>query len=199
MRLISPRLHGSRRAFTLIELLVVISIILILGGLAFPAFQSVQNSARNTQAKNDLVQIVTAVNAFYTEYGRYPSADTSDVTFGTSTKTNDQLLNDLRGTNFAKYNPRDVAFIAPPVAKDASKPKGGLGPNDGRWYDPWGKEYNIRLDTDYDGAVDNPYSANAGYNKVDQGAITWSLGKDGAGGTGDKATGAAKDDVISWQ
>jgi prepilin-type N-terminal cleavage/methylation domain-containing protein len=65
--------HG---AFTLIELLVVVSIIAMLMGLAVPAFQKVQESAKKTQAKNDLVQIVTAVNAFYTEYGKYPLPST---------------------------------------------------------------------------------------------------------------------------
>ena len=65
-------------AFTLIELLVVIVIIAVLMGLAFPVFQGVQNQAKKAQAKNDLIQIVTAVNAFYTEYGKYPSAKTAD-------------------------------------------------------------------------------------------------------------------------
>ena len=51
-------------AFTLIELLVVIGIIAILVGLLFPAFKAVQNQARQTQAKNDLTQIVNAVNAY---------------------------------------------------------------------------------------------------------------------------------------
>ena len=60
--------------FTLIELLIVIGIIAILIGLLFPAFKGVQDQARRTQAKNDLTQIVTAVNAFYTEYGKYPIA-----------------------------------------------------------------------------------------------------------------------------
>ena len=62
----------SHRAFTLIELLVVIAIIAILIGLLFPAFKAVQDQAKRTQAKNDLTQIVNAVNAFYTEYGKYP-------------------------------------------------------------------------------------------------------------------------------
>ncbi len=61
-----------QRAFTLIELLVVIAIIAILIGLLFPAFRAVQDQAKRTQAKNDLTQIVNAVNAFYTEYGKYP-------------------------------------------------------------------------------------------------------------------------------
>src|SRR5437763_13488353 len=73
------------RGFTLIELLVVIVIIAVLAGFAFPVFQSVQNSAKKTQAKNDVTQIVTAVNAFYTEYGKYPidpSLGSGDVFYG---------------------------------------------------------------------------------------------------------------------
>src|SRR5437879_5325318 len=52
---------GRSSAFTLIELLVVIAIIAILIGLLFPAFRAVQNQAKQTQAKNDLTQIVNAV------------------------------------------------------------------------------------------------------------------------------------------
>src|SRR5436309_6370668 len=64
--------HSDERAFTLIELLVVIAIIIILAGLLFAGLRGAQEQARRTQAKNDLTQIVTAVNAFYTEYGKYP-------------------------------------------------------------------------------------------------------------------------------
>ena len=72
-------------AFTLIELLVVIVIVAVLMGLAFPVYQSVQNSAKKTQAKNDVTQIVTAVNAFYTEYGKYPVSTANDAFFGAGT------------------------------------------------------------------------------------------------------------------
>ena len=51
---------------------MVITVIAILMALLFPAFKGVQDQAKRTQAKNDLTQIVTAVNAFYTEYGKYP-------------------------------------------------------------------------------------------------------------------------------
>ena len=87
-------------AFTLIELLVVIAIIAILIGLLFPAFSAVQNQAKRTQAKNDLTQIVNAVNAYYTEYGKYPIAGTAaDTTFGPggTPATNQALFNSLRG------------------------------------------------------------------------------------------------------
>src|SRR6266478_3749934 len=68
---------GRSSAFTLIELLVVIAIIAILIGLLFPAFRAVQDQAKRTQAKNDLTQIVNAVNAYYTDYGRYPLPSTA--------------------------------------------------------------------------------------------------------------------------
>ena len=64
--------HRYSRAFTLLELLVTILIIAVLMSVAFPVFQTVQNQARKTQARSDLTQIVIAVSAFYTEYGRYP-------------------------------------------------------------------------------------------------------------------------------
>ena len=91
----------TQRAFTLIELLVVIAIIAILIGLLFPAFAAVQNQARKTQAKNDLTQIVNAVNAYYTEYGKYPlgAGITADTTFGPGgiPATNETLFTELRG------------------------------------------------------------------------------------------------------
>src|SRR5438132_9830023 len=87
------------RAFTLIELLVVIAIIAILIGLLFPAFRAVQNQAKQTQAKNDLTQIVNAVNAFYTDYGKYPlvSADTIISATTASPNNNSDLFYTLRG------------------------------------------------------------------------------------------------------
>src|ERR1044071_6674896 len=97
-------LQTHKRAFTLIELLVVIAIIGILIGLLFPAFQAVQNQARQMQAKNDLTQVVNAVNAFYTEYGKYPTSVTGgDCAFnwtipGTQNcGGNESLFNELQG------------------------------------------------------------------------------------------------------
>jgi prepilin-type N-terminal cleavage/methylation domain-containing protein len=195
------------RGFTLIELLVVITIIVILMGLLFPAFRGVQDQAKKTQAKNDLTQIVTAVNAFYTEYGRYPTTATTDATFGSGGTNNDALFNELRGTSTA-LNTRQIVFMSPPDAKDASNPRSGIAPassgSSGQYFDPWGKPYIVRIDSDYDNQVDNPYTGNtgAGADKIRQGVIAWSLGKDGLGGSGAKTAtppASSDDDVISWQ
>src|SRR6266536_2493786 len=98
-----PTQKGQQEAFTLIELLVVIAIIAILIGLLFPAFRAVQDQAKRTQAKNDLTQIVNAVNAYYTDYGRYPIAGTTETTFGPggTPATNETLFTELRGCTAA--------------------------------------------------------------------------------------------------
>jgi prepilin-type N-terminal cleavage/methylation domain-containing protein len=200
-------LSKHERAFTLIELLVVIAIIIILAGLLFPAFQAVQSQAKRTQAKNDLTQIVTAVNAYYTEYGKYPLAAgvTTDTTFGPggSPATNETLFNSLRGGSLdTTLNPRQIAFISPPDVKDPANPRSGIGTaagNLGRYFDPWGANYVVRIDGEYNNSLSNPYSSNAGSTTLQIGVIAWSLGKDQAGGSGDKKSATSDDDVISWQ
>src|SRR6266498_957618 len=91
--------QGGECAFTLIELLVVIAIIAILIGLLFPAFRAVQDQAKRTQAKNDLTQIVTAVNAYYTDYGRYPRVHVDTIYLPASTSPDFRLFDALRGVN----------------------------------------------------------------------------------------------------
>ena len=192
-----------RNAFTLIELLVVIAIIAVLMGLLFLGGRAVQDQAKRTQAKNDLAQIVTAVNAFYTEYGRYPTAATTDAaaTYGPGGSTNDSLFNALRGLDTV-LNPRQIVFISPPYAKDPNTPISGIetqtvnGHIIGEYYDPWGTPYAIRMDGNYNNQIDaNPYSANAGPSPLQLGVIAWSLGSDHLQGSDF----AVSDDVISWQ
>jgi prepilin-type N-terminal cleavage/methylation domain-containing protein len=196
---------GQSSAFTLVELLVVIAIIAILIGLLFPAFRAVQNQAKQTQAKNDLTQIVNAVNAYYTDYGRYPLV-TADLIYGPAANPNNALFNELRGTAAATQNPRQIVFISPPDVKNdtAGNRRSGVSPTTGQYYDPWGQPYNVEIDGNYDNAVPNPYTVNAGATpNLSIGVIAWSLGTDGQGATaaasGDKSAGVYADDVISWQ
>jgi prepilin-type N-terminal cleavage/methylation domain-containing protein len=190
-----------REAFTLIELLVVIAIIAVLLGLVFPVFQGVLERAKKVQAKNDLTQIVTAVNAFYTEYGRYPLASTvttdTAATCGAGLSSSKAVFDELRGKS-TTLNTRQVIFISPSEDTSQINPKGKLG-SDGQFYDTWGFAYAIRIDADYDNQVANPYtgSGGAGADPIRQGVITWSVGKDGTLGQSGKYT--SSDDVISWQ
>jgi len=214
-------------AFTLIELLVVVAIIAILIGLLFPAFKAVQNQARSTQAKNDLMQIVNAVNAFYNDYGRYPvSLTTADASTswdipGTTRvgPYNDVLLKELEGcpttgaypvtcSGNSAINTRQIVYISPPAVKDRNNPKSGISTlagstPQGTYYDPWGSPYILEIDSNYDNSVPNPYIAlggtGAGPNPVGQGVIAWSNGPDRLVGGNPENTYTNSDDVISWQ
>jgi prepilin-type N-terminal cleavage/methylation domain-containing protein len=198
---------GRSSAFTLIELLVVMAIIAILIGLLFPAFRAVQNQAKQTQAKNDLTQIVNAVNAFYTDYGKYPLV-TADATYGPAgTTANNPLFQVLRAQDTIN-NPRQIVFINPPYVKTPANPRSGIATqattingisvaiND--YVDPWGTPYNVAIDGGYDNQLTNPYAANTGAGPLSLaiGVIAWSWGRDQVPGT---TNFSASDDVISWQ
>src|SRR5436190_5441157 len=209
------------RAFTLIELLVVIAIIAILVGLLFPAFKAVQNQARQTQAKNDLTQIVNAVNAFYTDYGKYPLATSgADVIYGPGgTAANNALFNELQGcpatgtppptcSGNSTLNTRQIVFISPPAVKSPANPRSGIATQAatincfavaiGDFVDPWGTPYNVEIDGNYDNQITmNPYGNNngAGPQPLTIGVIAWSLGSDGVLGT--KTTGCAGNNSYS--
>jgi len=115
-------------AFTLIELLVVIAIIAILAGLGFAGMQGAMESSKRAQARNDVHQIASAVKAYLLEYGKLPSGNP---------------IAELTGSN-----PKKIVFLE---AKNAKNGKGGL--EGGTMKDPWGKSYDIELDTDYDNRV----------------------------------------------
>ncbi len=208
---------SPKRAFTLIELLVVIAIITVLMGLLFPVVGSVKDSMRKVQAKNDLMQLVNAVKAYNTEYGRYPipTATAVDVSYvGTANApVIDILRYNTAGSNAASVtsmNPRAIVFIEVPSVKDAATHKSGILTTTGVWYDPWGNSYNLAMDGNYDNLLNSSVSPNvalpsfytdSNFSPISTGVIAWSYGKDGKQGTnGDnKFANGASDDVISWQ
>src|SRR5450631_3918599 len=101
------------------------------------------------------------MNAFYTEYGKYPLPATASgdgyLCGGTAGPSSKSVFDALRGLD-ATLNPRQIVFMSPPDAKDQSKPRGGMKTSDGQFYDPWGTAYAITIDADYDNQVPNPYN-----------------------------------------
>lgn len=67
----------KNQGFTLIELLIVISIIGILSALLLANFQDARARARDTERKNDLKQMKTALRLYYNDHQSYPDDDDS--------------------------------------------------------------------------------------------------------------------------
>jgi general secretion pathway protein G len=61
--------------FSLIELLLVLVILGVLAALVVPRFSGRSQQARETAAKADISNIVTAINAFEIDTGRLPSTE----------------------------------------------------------------------------------------------------------------------------
>ena len=230
-----PQRRFSSAGFTLVELLTVIAIILILMGLLIPAIIIAKEQARKTEARNACAHIAAAVQAYYGEYGKYPlganaGATPTDFIFGQSSGSavgsgvsNSQLFDILRNIDSTgatppgqpnQYNPKAIVFFNGNNASDPTNPRGGFVPpsatasslHPGAFMDPWGTEYFIAIDADYNNQLTTlPYkdfqNVNAPYINVG----VFSLGKDQMLGTkGDgyfknPSTGTNSDDIISWQ
>jgi hypothetical protein len=87
--------------------------------------------ARKTQVKNDLSQIVTAVNAYYTEYGKYPDGRYQagirhplDTLYGDANGSNgsEDVFNVLRAVAswVNVLNPRKIIFFNTNLPKNPS-------------------------------------------------------------------------------
>lgn len=147
---ISPISHlfqVSRRpgfGFTLIELLTAISVIAILLSLLMAAVGRSRESAKQTAAKTDLVSMVAAVNAFYTDYGIYPipppvSGTGTQVTYTTD---NSDLFYTLRavsqGDNTGNaLNTKETIYLDVPNVANPLLPRSGI--YQAIWYEPWGR------------------------------------------------------------
>lgn len=134
--------HREAEAFTLIELLIVVAIIGILASLAFPAVNGALQSSKKAQARNDVHQLAAAVKNYQAEYGRLPTR----LTGSDNSVANKDLIDALTKSN--DLNPRAIVFFEPKATKSK---KGGLY-ND-KYYDPWGNEYDIQLDINYDNKI----------------------------------------------
>jgi hypothetical protein len=107
-------------------------------------------------------------------------------------------------------NPKRIVFLEGRTASDANEPHTGFADKAdakkrGCFYDPWGRQYGVVIDADYDNqiTVAEQYSDFAGDNAPRVGVGAFSMGRDNKLGTkGDaqyRKGAIVSDDVISWQ
>ncbi|MBN2641281.1 MAG: prepilin-type N-terminal cleavage/methylation domain-containing protein [Victivallales bacterium] len=154
----------KKQHFSLVELLVVIAIIAILAGLIIPTVGGMREKARMTQAKAEMNAIKTAILAFESTYGVLPLKDTTGaVPAGDIVDTTGTPIGRVLGGNVG-YNRLmewltqsecDATAGIDPNSPNTRKIKFlDPRPTGGPWLDPWGQEYVIWMDHDYDGKVE---------------------------------------------
>jgi len=123
-----------------------------------------------------------AIASFHEEYGRYPGFDAK---FDTDLQSDHDLMDVLLAAEYttrsAYGNPYGVAFFtgsqAKPIA-DGGYRKGIQLKSGGRGelWDPWGKYYRVRIDTNQDSRVADPSGKT---NAIEESILVWSAGPDG--------------------
>ncbi|MDP2103904.1 MAG: prepilin-type N-terminal cleavage/methylation domain-containing protein, partial [Candidatus Gracilibacteria bacterium] len=106
------------KGFTLVELIVTITIIAILGAIAFTAFNGFQSSARDSSRASDLANLSQGLDTYYIKTGSYPNPDNSfTVTYSGGSlwyqgTVGDTLINIL-SSNGSKLSKKPTDPLAP--------------------------------------------------------------------------------------
>lgn len=150
----APKIRNSRPlapllplgGFTLMELLVVMAVIGILAGILFPAATSAMNAAKKTTTKNQAVQIATAISAYETEYGHFPTNASGQI--------DAPMVTILCTSNDAVNNPRGIIFLEATAWKIG---KGGTN-SSGGYCDPFQSNtpYSVAMDSGYSNSISVP-------------------------------------------
>lgn len=167
MKVFFPKFKPASQAFTLIELLVVIAIIAVLASMLMPAASNALNAAKKTTAKNQVVQIATAITAYETEYGCLPAFTGTNMT-----PENTAILCSATNTN----NPRGIIFLEVQAWKNG---KGGT--NSAGFCDPFSATnvYSFALDTNYANTISVPTNAGGTPVTITKHIGVWSTPKVG--------------------
>ena len=177
-------MRNRRRNFTLVELLVVIGIIAVLAGMLMVGIMRAPAKAQKAQAQAEVKTLFNAIKHYESTYGVLPIPSGALSSDGTLSSANYKLmihllqadaegLSDSDEKALKKLNKRWTNFLEI------------KGNEPGVYTDPWGENYNVVFDANYDGKiiVDTPVpglnvEAKSGKFTYRFSAIVWSTGND---------------------
>ena len=195
----TPSSTRRLRGFTLIELLVVIAIIVVLAGAGFQAGNFAINRAKKVKALAVCTEMEQAVQRFYDDNGTLPVNIAADTTFGSNSVEGLDLLLVLMNQEAADppLNGKGIKYLN---VKQGNNSIDGLIWNAGGTaveglYDPWGGDYQITMDGDFDESISVLPKGASTARLLQRRVAVWSDGADGVE-AGD--TGTVKDDVTTW-
>ncbi len=163
--------------------LLILLAIAALGVLAWPQAGCYSRPGYNITA-NNAYNLKNAIQAYHTEFQRYPL---EGFEWQLSSTSEGSLMSILQGTisgQLEMQNPRRIVFYGGKRAKVRNgKPHSGTTVNrdgtSGLW-DAWGNPYRVRLDFDQDLRIDNPDpNPNIGGSQLPESILVWSAGPDG--------------------
>ena len=144
-------MRNRRRNFTLVELLVVIGIIAILAGMLMAGIMYAPAKAQKAKAQAEITTLLNAIKQYESAYGVLPMATTLSKDGALSSANYKKLihllqadaegLSDTEEKALKKLNKRWTKFL------DIQSNEPGV------FTDPWGEDYNVVLDHDYDGKI----------------------------------------------
>ena len=180
--------HRAQRGFTLIELLVVITVIGLLAAILVPAIAGALKGAQKARAMAQVKDLDGALKRYFGEYNKMPvpagnGGPDQLVTGAEQARVIEILLN--VNTNF---NPRQIVFLDIDPAsfgvKTVTEMLAQLASGT-PFKDPWGTDYGILMDLNFDDKIDAlggfpeirakvaVYSAGSATNLVDPPYKTW--------------------------
>ncbi len=187
------------KGFTLIELLVVIAIILVLATAGFQAGNFAINRAKKVKALAVCTEMEQAVQRFYDDNGTLPIQIANDTTISSNSGQGRDFLLVLmdQETGTPVLNAKGIKYLN---VRQGDNNIDGLQYNDAGTtieglYDPWGGDYKIAFDGNFDETISVQPKAASSAKILQRRVACWS---DGADGSEEGFSGSAKDDVTTW-
>lgn len=196
----SGRLARSRsKGFTLIELLVVIAIIVVLAAAGFQAGAFAIRKAKQVKALAVCTEMEQAIQRFYDDNGTMPTQVTSEQIIDSNSAEGLNILQVLldQETGTPVLNAKGIKYLN--VKQGDNDIDGLIYSADGTTveglYDPWGGDYRIVIDGDFDESISVLPKGASTARQLQRRVAVWS---DGPDGVEDGSAGSVNDDVTTW-